>query len=158
MSNSTISSIKAELEGARAVRSEIVASMSDAYDPEAFSKLQNQSQLVSQLAASLAAAEKAEADEAAKLASPQLHASTGDDGTAIVALLSGGKKDKTLQVRAGLTLGAVLREIGWSVEESYTFRRRIGVGQSVLLMNPMDYVLTAGSHEISMLPASEGGL
>jgi hypothetical protein len=144
----SISELNQELDAAKAVRTELLASLGDEYNPGAMEQLQIQQQRIASLTTQLAAAEAA----AVAAVAPVVHSS----GTAIVSILSGGKLDKTLQVPSGTLLGDVMDELGWTTA-GYTFNRRLGVGQRVTLTNWPSYVLSEGTHEISLAPAVEAG-
>ena len=144
--------LKAELEAAKQIRCELLTKMGgDTYDPSQLEQLQMQQQRIATLVGQIATAETAEAT--ATKADP-LAQSGGEVAT--VSLLSGGKSEKTFQVPAGCTLGDLLSEVGWDIA-NYTIKKRLGFGQSAVLTDGANYVLTAGLHEISLLPAVEGG-
>lgn len=146
--------LKMELESAKQIRCELLTKMDgDNYDPTQLEQLQMQQQRIATLVGQIATVEAAEA--AATKAAPTAQ-SGGTAEVATVSLLSGGKSEKTFQVPAGCTLGDLLNEVGWDVA-NYTIKKRLGFGQSAVLTDGMDYVLTAGLHEISLLPAVEGG-
>jgi hypothetical protein len=147
-----IQNIREDLETAKTIRTELLADLGDSYDANAMEQIQLQQQRIGTLTEQLAAAEAAEAAAEAAVTTPA--GPTG--GMALVALLAGGKRDKTLQVPAGSRLGDVLNEIGWD-SGNYTFKRRIGVGQSATLTDGLNYILTEGTHEISLVPAVEAG-
>jgi hypothetical protein len=149
-----IENIREDLESAKTIRTELLADLGDSYNPDAMEQIQLQQQRIAALTSELAEAEAKAVAEAA--ASVSEDATGGGSGMALVALLSGGKRDKTLQVPAGARLGDVLAEIGWD-SGNYTFKRRIGVGQSATLTDGLNYILTEGTHEISMVPAVEAG-
>ena len=146
----SISELNQELDAAKAVRTERLASLGDEYNPGAMEQLQIQQQRIAALTTQLVVAEAAAAVVTA--VAPVVHSR----GTAIVSILSGGKLDKTLQVPAGTLLGDVMDELGWTTA-GYTFNRRLGVGQRVTLTNWPGYVLSEGTHEISLAPAVEAG-
>ena len=148
----SIETIQADITAAKQIRSELLADLGDAYDPAAMEEIQTQQQRIGALNESLVR-EQARVDAAAAAAAAQ---ASPPSESATLFLLAGGKRDKTLQVPAGSRLGDVLDEIGWDVN-NYTLKRRLGVGQSAELHEGVNYILTEGTHEISMVPAVEAG-
>lgn len=133
------------LEEAVAARNEHVQGMGEEFSQANMDKLSALQKAVANAKAALEAAEAPVAAESVQSTS----------GMSVVSLIRSGKSDRVVEVPEDTNVTDLMNTLGWPTHE-FTFKRRVGPGQTVEITN-LDASLGNGDHEIFVSPKVAGG-
>ena len=139
--------LKAQLEEAIKVRDEHVQNMGEEFSQANMDRL---SLLQKNVASAKAAVETAEAAAAA----PATENMANTD-LCVVSLIRSGKSDRVVEVPTDTSVNDLMNTLGWPTND-FTFKRRVGPGQTVEITN-LAATLGSGDHEIFVSPRVAGG-
>tara|TARA_B100000131_G_scaffold221323_1_gene212827 strand:- start:20631 stop:21083 length:453 start_codon:yes stop_codon:yes gene_type:complete len=140
--------LKEELAQAVTQRDDHLKSMADDFCQQDMDRLSALQKMVSDSKAAI------EAAEAAKL-NVQVATPVDSDTNAVVSLIRSGKSDRCVQVPADTSLADLMVTLDWAVD-GFTFKKRVGPGQTVEITN-INEKLGSGEHEIFISGKVAGG-
>lgn len=82
--------------------------------------------------------------------------STSASGMCVVSLIRSGKSDRVVEVPEDTNVNDLMNTLGWPTND-FTFKRRVGPGQTVEITN-LSTALGNGDHEIFVSPKVAGGV
>ena len=133
------------LEEALTARNEHVQGMGEEFSQANMDKL---SALQKAVATAKAALEASENTDSAST-------SQSTSGMCVVSLIRSGKSDRVVEVPEDTNVNDLMNTLGWPTNE-FTFKRRVGPGQTVEITN-LATSLGNGDHEIFVSPKVAGG-
>ena len=137
--------LQSQLDQAIANRDNHVQSMGEEFSQANMDKL-------SALQKAVATAKSAlDAHEAA----PERVESSSDSNMCVVSLIRSGKSDRVVEVPQDTNVNDLMNTLGWPTGD-FTFKRRVGPGQTVEITN-LSAALGTGDHEIFVSPKVAGG-
>lgn len=133
------------LETALQARDEHVQNMGEEFSQANMDKLSALQKAVATAKTALEAAEAAAAEPVTESTS----------GMCVVSLIRSGKSDRVVEVPEDTNVNDLMNTLGWPTNE-FTFKRRVGPGQTVEITN-LAASLGNGDHEIFVSPKVAGG-
>lgn len=88
-------------------------------------------------------------------AAPAVQETQSDSGMCVVSLIRSGKSDRVVEVPQDTNVNDLMNTLGWPTND-FTFKRRVGPGQTVEITN-LGAALGNGDHEIFVSPKVAGG-
>jgi len=137
--------LQEQLDSAIKTRDEHVQNMGDEFSQANMDRL-------SALQKAVASAKTALETAAAAAAAPAVE---GNTDLCVVSLIRSGKSDRVVEVPTDTSVSDLMNTLGWPTND-FTFKRRVGPGQTVEITN-LAATLGTGDHEIFVSPRVAGG-